>query len=78
MSAPPGPYLPQVLVQALVRGPQQGPDAEAVRVLLVSDLRLLQQGVQLLPDVGLDLVVAVTLGRAGRSEGDCTVVTPDI
>ena len=56
------PYLPQVLLQALVCGPEQGPDAEAVRVLLVSDLGLLQQGVQLLPDVGLHLVVPGTLG----------------
>ena len=37
------PHLAQVLLQPLVRGPQQGPDAEAVCILLVSDLGLLQQ-----------------------------------
>lgn len=36
-----GLYLPQVLLEALVRGSEQSSDAEAVGIFLVSDPRLL-------------------------------------
>lgn len=53
-----------------MRGPQQCPNAEAVRVFPVADLRLLQQRVQFLPDVRLNLVMAIALCEgSGQSKG---------
>lgn len=56
-----GPYLPQVLLEALVGRPEQGSNAEAVGVFLVSDPGLLQQRVQFITDVGLHLMMAIAL-----------------
>lgn len=56
-----GPYLPQILLEALVCRPEQCSDAEAVSVFLVSDPRLLQQRVQFITDVGLHLMMAIAL-----------------
>lgn len=68
-----GLYLPQVLLQALVRGSEQGSDAEAIGIFLVSDARLLQQRVQFLSDVRLHLVMTIALCEsreelAGKTE----------
>lgn len=51
-----GPYLPQILLEALVCRPEQRSDAEAVGVFLISDSRLLQQRIQFITDVGLHLM----------------------
>lgn len=44
-------YLVQIFVQALMCSSEQCSNREAVRVLLITNLSLLQQGVQLFPDV---------------------------
>lgn len=56
-----GLYLPQVLLQTLVCGTEQGSDAEAVCIFLISNARLLQQRVQFLSDVRLHLVMTIAL-----------------
>lgn len=56
-----GSYLLEVAVETFVCGLQEGSDGEAVCVLLVTDLRLLHQRVQLLPDEGLHLVPVVAI-----------------
>lgn len=68
-----GLYLPEVLLKALVRGSEQSSDAEAVAVLLVSDLRLFQKRVQLLSDLRLHLMMAAALRveEGGENKDTC-------
>lgn len=63
-------YLAQVLVQPLMCSSEQRSDGEAVRVLLIYNLRLLQQRVELLPDLRLNYVLrgSVRLGREKKQK----------
>lgn len=60
-------YLAQVLVQPLICSSEQRSDREAVCLLLIYNLRLLQQWVELLPDLGLDHVLCGSI-RLSREE----------
>lgn len=64
-------HLAQILVQPLVCSSEKSSDREAVRVLFIYDLRLLQQRVEFLPDLGLDHVLRGSVRLDGEKNEGC-------